>query len=96
MPMVDGWNGNITEGCVTCGFAEGKGHAPHCSHWRPAPKPTCPKCNELARLLIECRDALPAITIASARLRRIDLTLADRIEVALRPWEVPDGTPGAI
>lgn len=45
------------------------------------------KCRELARLLIEARDALPAISMASARLRGIDLTLADRIEAALEPWE---------
>jgi len=53
--------------------------------------PTCSKCNQLARLLIECRDALPAISIASARLHHVDLSLADRIEAALKPWEAPDG-----
>lgn len=45
------------------------------------------KCRELARLLIEARDALPTIPLAAARLRRIDLSLADRIEDALKPWE---------
>lgn len=59
-------------------------------------KPECTKCNELAWLLIECRDALPAITVASARLHHVDLSLATRIEAALVPWEVPDGTPGEI
>jgi len=51
-------------------------------------KPMCQKCNELAKLLLEARDALPAITLASARLRGIDLTLADRIEWALEPWRI--------
>lgn len=42
---------------------------------------------ELARLLLEARDALPAISMASAKLRGIDLTLADRIESALEIWQ---------
>jgi hypothetical protein len=46
------------------------------------------KCNELAHLLVECRDALPAISITSARLHNVDLGLAQRIENALKPWEV--------
>lgn len=50
----------------------------------------CKKCNELARLLLEARDALPAISLASARLHRIDLSLADRIEDALEPWRLPE------
>lgn len=54
-------------------------------------KPTCTKCNELARLLLECRDALPAISLASARLRHINLRLADRIENALEPWKIDEG-----
>ncbi len=55
----------------------------------------CKKCDELARLLIECRDALPAISMSSARLRGISLTLADRIESALTPWETnPDDPEG--
>ena len=44
------------------------------------------KCIELAQLLIEARDALPAISTVSARLHNIDLRLADRIEDALAPW----------
>ena len=51
----------------------------------------CPKCLELAKLLLECRDALPAISLVSAKLRNIDLRLADRIEEALKPWRVEDG-----
>jgi hypothetical protein len=47
-------------------------------------------------LLIEARDALPAIPLASAKLRGISLTLADRIDMCLKPWVVPDDTPGAI
>jgi len=50
----------------------------------------CPKCIELARLLLEARDALPAISLASAKLHNIDLTLADRIEHALEPWRVKE------
>lgn len=44
----------------------------------------------LAQLLIEARDALPAISQVSARLHRVDLSLADRIEAALEPWEVKE------
>ena len=44
------------------------------------------KCMELAQLLLEARDALPAISTVSARLHNIDLRLADRIEDALAPW----------
>jgi hypothetical protein len=50
----------------------------------------CRKCSELAQLLVECRDALPAISIVSARLHHVRLDLADRIEVALKPWEVTE------
>lgn len=45
---------------------------------------------QLVRLLIECRDALPAITLAAARLRGLDLNLANRIDAALKPWESKD------
>lgn len=48
----------------------------------------CQKCKELAMLLLEARDALPAITMTQARLHDIDLRLADRIESALEPWRV--------
>ncbi len=47
-----------------------------------------PRTKHLAKLLLECRDALPAISLASARLHGIDLTLADRIESALEPWKL--------
>ena len=59
-------------------------------------RPECEKCNELAYLLVECRDALPAITIERAKLYNVRLDLDKRIAAALKPWEVPDGTPGAI
>jgi hypothetical protein len=52
-------------------------------------RPECKKCNDLARLLVECRDALPAISLSSAKLHNVRLDLADRIEDALKPWEVP-------
>lgn len=51
------------------------------------------KCRELARLLLEARDALPAITLAAAKIRNIDLTLASRIEKALEPWEAKEYDP---
>jgi hypothetical protein len=50
------------------------------------------KASQLIGLLIECRDALPAISLTSAKLRGIDLNLDKRIEDALKPWEVHDGT----
>jgi hypothetical protein len=50
------------------------------------------KCFELARLLVECRDALPAISTTSARLHNVSLSLADRIETAIEPWEVEGAT----
>jgi hypothetical protein len=31
-----------------------------------------------------------------AQANGVKLDLADRIDEALKPWEVPDGTPGAI
>ena len=51
-------------------------------------RPTCIQCNNLAKLLLECRDALPAISLASAKLRGISLSLAARIEEALKPWQI--------
>lgn len=48
----------------------------------------CKKCNELARLLLEARDALPAISLASAKLHHVDLSLDRRIEDALEPWRI--------
>ncbi len=46
------------------------------------------KRQDMPALLLECRDALPAISLTSARLHNVSLTLADRIEAALAPWEV--------
>lgn len=51
---------------------------------------SCSKCRELMQLLLEARDALPAISLTSARLHHISLSLADRIENALEPWRLPD------
>lgn len=45
-----------------------------------------PRTKRLAKLLLEARDALPAIPLVSAKLHSLDLTLADRIEDALEPW----------
>jgi hypothetical protein len=50
----------------------------------------------LVRLLIECRDALPAISLASAKLHGLDLTLADRIDRAIEPWKTSEDDPEAI
>ena len=44
------------------------------------------KLRELLALLLECRDALPAITLVRAKLYRVRLDLAERIERALEPW----------
>jgi hypothetical protein len=46
------------------------------------------KLKEFFYLLIECRDALPAISRVAATLHNVDLSLADRIEAALKPWEL--------
>lgn len=54
------------------------------------------KIREMILLLIECRDALPAITMTVARLRGIDLSLADRIESCLKPWETSPDDPEGI
>ncbi len=51
------------------------------------------KIREMANLLVECRDALPAISVTAARLHNVDLGLADRIEACLEPWEVKDAHP---
>ena len=59
-------------------------------------RPTCIKCNELAKLLLEARDALPAITLTQARIKNISLTLDIRIEAALEPWKVEDNDPNGI
>jgi len=48
------------------------------------------KLEDMVRLLVECRDALPAITMTVAKLRNLDLTLADRIEECLKPWELSE------
>lgn len=54
------------------------------------------KLDRMCRLLIECRDALPAINRVSAQLHNVKLDLGHRIEHELEPWEVPNDTPGAI
>jgi len=46
------------------------------------------KLSDVLCLLIEARDALPAISLASAKIHGIDLSLADRIETAMKPWEI--------
>lgn len=56
----------------------------------PGPMP------QWGRLLLECRDALPHITLAAARLAGLDLTLADRIEALLEPWKVAPDDPNGV
>ncbi len=46
------------------------------------------KVEEMRSLLVEARDALPAISQVGARLHHIKLDLADRIEACLEPWLV--------
>lgn len=48
------------------------------------------KLRELIPLLIECRDALPAITKERARLYSVDLSLDKKIERTLEPWEIKE------
>ena len=50
----------------------------------------CEKCKRLARLLLEARDALPAINLTNAKLYSVSLTLGDRIEEELKPWLVEE------
>lgn len=60
---------------------------------RMTASPDYPKMQEMIYLLIECRDALPAINMTSAKLYGIDLTLASRIKDCLQPWEIAEGNP---
>ena len=46
------------------------------------------KSREILRLLVELRDALPAISTTSARVYGVKLDLADRVEECLRPWVI--------
>lgn len=48
------------------------------------------KQREMIQLLIECRDALPAISMASARIHGVDLHLGSKIEKCLEPWRVKE------
>lgn len=54
------------------------------------------KTTELAHLLLECRDALPAITLTRAHLYKVDLRLGDRIDAALEPWKVDPDDPNGV
>lgn len=47
----------------------------------------------MARVLIQCRDALPAISTVNARLYNISLDLDKRIEECLEPWLIKEGEP---
>jgi len=43
--------------------------------------------SEIMPLFEEARDALPALSLTSAKLHRVDLTLADRMDaVGMRDW----------
>ncbi len=54
------------------------------------------KIREMVGLLIESRDALPAIKMVVAKLQGIDLTLANRIDKCLEPWITSDDDPDGI
>lgn len=54
------------------------------------------KIEQAFHLLLEARDALPAISMTSARLHGVNLTLADRIENWLAPWRTSDDDPEGI
>ena len=45
---------------------------------------------ELAKLLLEARDMLPHVTLTTAKLHKLDLSFADRIEKSLEIWKVED------
>lgn len=79
-------NANADERCCVSS-CEGRRPDP----WPPVTRPG--RMPPWAVLLLECRDALPAISLATAKLRGLDLTLADRIEKMLEPWKVPEGKP---
>jgi hypothetical protein len=51
------------------------------------------KIKQAASLLIECRDALPAITVVQQRLHNVSHNLDKRIEGWLEPWRVADDDP---
>lgn len=57
-----------------------EGYAEYCA-WRDDLRT-----KRLAKLLVECRDALPAISTVAAKIHGVDLTLADRIDQELLPW----------
>lgn len=46
------------------------------------------KVAEMFHLLLECRDALPLLTMKDAQQHKLSLTLDTRIEGALEPWRV--------
>ena len=48
----------------------------------------------MARVLIKCRDALPAISTVNARLYNIPLDLDKQIEECLEPWLIKEGETG--
>jgi hypothetical protein len=80
------WCGSLHLACQSRWY-EHKKCCPDCTHRERVPVP------DWAHLLLECRDALPAITEAAARVRGIDLTLADRITEILKPWRTADDDP---
>jgi len=50
------------------------------------------KMRDMIALLIQCRDALPAISLASAKLHNVPLDLDKRIEACLEPWRIDEPT----
>jgi len=54
------------------------------------------KIKEMFYLIIECRDALPAITMTAAKIHKINLSLANRIDECLIPFETTEDDPNGI
>ncbi len=54
------------------------------------------KFKDMLLLIIEARDALPAISMTSAKMHSIDLTLVKRIEDCLEPFVTTDDDPNGI
>jgi hypothetical protein len=55
-----------------------------------------PRTWELVQMLVQCRDALPAISLASAKLHNVPLDLDKQIERLIEPWACDRDKPGAI
>jgi hypothetical protein len=55
-----------------------------------------PRTWELVQMLVQCRDALPAITKVRQQLYNVPPDLDKKIERLIEPWALPPGTEGGI